>query len=128
VALEALKSVMEQCGESLTAGWDSVFGVLMSAFGTPNFDSASVENAKDAINDDLTWLAPPSKMVSRRLGRSAFASVHLVCSDFLAAVPDNSISTLLELLVRFCSQQEDLNMSLTVSEVAFICPTPAYTC
>lgn len=112
-ALEALKSVMEQCGESLTAGWDSVFGVLMSAFGTPNFDSASVENVKDAIDDDLTWFVRPSKMISRRLGRSAFASVHLVCSDFLAAVPDNSISMLLELLVRFCSQQEDLNMSLT---------------
>ncbi|OCK77869.1 hypothetical protein K432DRAFT_427690 [Lepidopterella palustris CBS 459.81] len=112
VALEALKSVMEQCGESLTAGWGSVFAVLLSAFGTRNYDPAGEESVKD-VGDEESWSLQPAQIISKRLARSAFGSVHLVCSDFLAAVPDNSIPTLLELLMRFCSQQEDLNMSLT---------------
>ncbi|KAF2813399.1 uncharacterized protein BDZ99DRAFT_438522 [Mytilinidion resinicola] len=112
IALEALKSVMEQCGESLTAGWDSVFVVLKSAFETRHSKHNETDSHKsNGRSTDLSL--QPSRVRSKRLARSAFGSAHLVCSDFLATVPDSSISTLLELLILFCAQQDDLNMSLT---------------
>lgn len=114
IALEALKSVIEHCGESLVAGWASVIESLMSAFATtkpstqgPNQDS-EVSEADNRTNN-----AP--NVISRSLARSAFVTVSLICSDFMSVVPDACLSTLLELLRRFCSQKEDLNMSLTVS-------------
>ncbi|KAF1946133.1 hypothetical protein EJ02DRAFT_262432 [Clathrospora elynae] len=113
IALEALKSVIEQCGESLVAGWGSVIESLMSVF-TPNEPSAPA-----GLNEVETTKASKGRhnytveVISRSLARSAFATVNLVCSDFMTAVPDACLSTLLELLHRFCCQKEDLNMSLT---------------
>jgi len=113
ITLEALKSVIEQCGESLVAGWVSVFDSLLSVFEEPS----------SSDNEELTADAPignasrtePLEVISKSLARTAFGTVQLVCSDFVAAVPDNCLSTLLELLLRFSRQQDDLNMSLTVS-------------
>jgi hypothetical protein len=114
IALEALKSVIEQCGESLVAGWASVIESLMSVF-TQKVPTVQ-ENTKDADTLDISKdTTTPTDVISRSLARSAFATANLVCSDFMTAVPDACLSTLLELLRRFCSQREDLNMSLTVS-------------
>lgn len=115
IALEALKGVIEQCGESLVAGWGAVFDSLMSVF-LDEATYASYHHASaDSMVPDLSERSRAVHVVSRPLARSAFATVHLVCSDFMSAVPDGCLSTLLELLLRFSSQQEDLNMSLTVS-------------
>lgn len=115
IALEALRSVIEHCGESLVAGWVSVLDSLMSVFSTrersmivDGHESATVEKATQSR-------IPTVEIISRSLARSAFATANLICSDFMATVPDACLSTLLELLLSFCSQQEDLNMSLTVS-------------
>ncbi|EUC37662.1 hypothetical protein COCCADRAFT_22835 [Bipolaris zeicola 26-R-13] len=112
VALEALKSVIEQCGESLVAGWASVIESLMSVFvpDQSSFQEQKHENERPQVDKRLEN-AP--EVISRSLARSAFATVSLICSDFMTAVPDVCLSTLLELLRRLCSQQEDLNMSLT---------------
>jgi hypothetical protein len=114
ITLEALKSVIEQCGESLVAGWSAVLGSLMSIF----LDGGSSSDRDTQTENRMTRIAREQyqavEVISRPLARSAFATVHLVCSDFLAAVPDASLSTLLELLLRFCCQRDDLNMSLTV--------------
>ena len=110
IALAALKSVIEQCGESLVAGWVSVFDSLSSVFTfTPRSD--------DTGTNDITPEAFSNavEVISKTLARTAFGTIQLVCSDFLAAVPDTSLSTLLELLLNFSCQQGDLNMSLTVS-------------
>lgn len=106
IALEALKSVIEQCGESLVAGWGAVFESLMSVFlvNEVGLDSEDEKVARQRV-----------EVISRSLARSAFATLHLVCSDFMSAVPDACLSNLLELLLRFSCQQEDLNMALTVS-------------
>ncbi|KAH7130772.1 hypothetical protein B0J11DRAFT_261034 [Dendryphion nanum] len=110
IGLEALKSVIEQCGESLVAGWDSVFDSLLSVFTS----SHGVNNSGDSTRDNIQGELPLDvKVISKALARSAFGTVQLVCSDFLAAVPDTSLATLLELLLRFSRQQDDLNMSLT---------------
>ncbi|KAF2266950.1 hypothetical protein CC78DRAFT_594789 [Lojkania enalia] len=113
IALEALKNVIEQCGESLVAGWDSVFDSLLSVFTTPD-PLAEAQEPNGPLGSQRAAHIPKSvEVISKQLARAAFGSVQLVCSDFLAAVPDTSLSTLLELLLKFCRQQDDLNMSLT---------------
>jgi hypothetical protein len=113
ITLEALKSVIEQCGESLVAGWVSVFDSLLSVFAEPS-SSDNDESATDTLLGHASR-TEPLEVISKSLARTAFGTVQLVCSDFLAAVPDNCLSTLLELLLRFSRQQDDLNMSLTVN-------------
>lgn len=115
IALEALKGVIEQCGDSLHTGWSVVFGSLMSVFfpnnRAPPIDSGRRESKSSMQISDSEVI----DVISRSLARSAFAIVQLVCSDFMSAVPDACISSLLELLHSFCRQGQDLNMSLTVS-------------
>ncbi|KAI2474711.1 Sec7-N domain containing protein [Pyrenophora tritici-repentis] len=112
IALEALKSVIEQCGESLVAGWTSVIGSLISVFAPPL--PFVQEKPGDIEPSEATKHSNTKQdVISRSLARSAFATTNLICSDFMTAVPDACLSTLLELLRRFCSQREDLNMSLT---------------
>jgi hypothetical protein len=115
IALEALKDVIEQCGESLVAGWGSVFDCLLSVFASRDLLFQREWKPDEASNGKAKEPFQSVAVISRPLARSAFGTVQLVCSDFLAAVPDNSLSILLELLLRFCCQKEDLNMSLTVS-------------
>jgi hypothetical protein len=116
IALEALKGVIEQCGESLVAGWGAVFESLMSVFIVGNLAGNQDSQRMSLGPSDHERNSYGAEVISRSLARSAFATVHLVCSDFMAAVPDGCLSTLLELLLRFSCQQGDLNMSLTVSE------------
>jgi hypothetical protein len=111
IALEALKSVIEHCGESLVAGWGAVFESLMSVFLIKETDPSGNKTSTYSNGRDLHGV----EVISRSLARSAFGTVQLVCSDFMSAVPDACLSTLLELLLRFSCQQDDLNMSLTVS-------------
>ncbi|KAI8936536.1 hypothetical protein NX059_006939 [Plenodomus lindquistii] len=112
IALESLRGVIEQCGESLVAGWGSVIDSLMSVF---LIDPPTVAEGGSAIPKlgPTQSSVPGVEVISRSLARSAFATANLVCSDFMTAVPDGCLSTLLNLLLNFCSQQEDLNMSLT---------------
>jgi hypothetical protein len=111
IALEALKSMIEHCGESLVAGWGAVFESLMSVFLIKETDPSGNKSSTYSNGRDLHGV----EVISRSLARSAFGTVQLVCSDFMSAVPDACLSTLLELLLRFSCQQDDLNMSLTVS-------------
>jgi hypothetical protein len=114
IALDALKSVIEQCGESLVAGWSSVLDSLLSVF--PSKEEPAGSDRDDTSDSNGSQYHPRVvNVIARSLARSAFATVNLVCSDFMASVPDACLSTLLELLLKFCCQQEDLNMSLTVS-------------
>jgi hypothetical protein len=115
ITLEALKSVIEQCGESLVAGWSSVIDGLMSVFTSEEPSAPTGPDEVKASQANNHQRSPAIDVISRSLARSAFATINLICSDFMTAVPEACLSTLLELLHRFCCQQEDLNMSLTVS-------------
>lgn len=123
IALDALKSVIEQCGESLVAGWASVLESLLSVF-LPSEKLRETEGGDSRETHVEKRESRTVRVISRSLARSAFATVQLVCSDFLASVPDACLSPLLELLLNFCGQQDDLNMSLTVS-LAFRSPYSA---
>ncbi|KAH7054422.1 hypothetical protein B0J12DRAFT_597488 [Macrophomina phaseolina] len=110
VVLDALKSILEQCGDSLQVGWNLVFLLARSVFvgfGT-KVQGGSTENTTQEITTPQS-----SEVIATKLGRLSFSSVQLVCSDFLTAIPDDAIFLLLDLLYFFCDQGEDLNISLT---------------
>jgi hypothetical protein len=105
MVLETLRAILEQIGDSLTEGWTAVFDVILSVF---------VPLRRRSTNGD-SKLPPRSTLCSVSLGRSSFGSIQLICSDFLTCVPDSSLLTLVDTIFRFCSQDLDLNISLTVS-------------
>ncbi|KAF2761974.1 endosomal peripheral membrane protein-like protein [Pseudovirgaria hyperparasitica] len=123
IALQALRSMLEQCGESLTTGWGSVFAILRSVFIYTGSQSSQVAVEDHIDSEEGYELSSPRKpptnvyqtssTISRRLARSAFDSVQLICSDFLINIPTEVATVLLELILKFTSQDQDLNMSLT---------------
>lgn len=101
--IETLRLVLEKCGDSLDLGWDSVFAIITSIF-------------DKAISTEVVPYDEKSVYDSRssKLLRSSFGPFQLICSDFINSVPNSCLLTLLETLYAFCSQQQDLNISLTV--------------
>lgn len=106
MALEALKSILDHCGDALIIGWKSVLAIINSIFDDP----VSAGHNEDKL---------ASRGRSPLLVRSAFESLQLVCSDFLASVPSSHLISLLDTLYRYCAQELDLNISLTVSAFNF---------
>lgn len=104
LVLETLRAILEQCGDSLHIGWDSVFAILMSIFN--KLESSG--NAESLGHHELHETSP-------KLVKSSFTSLQLTCSDFLNSVPQSCLPILLETLYSFCAQGQDLNISLTVS-------------
>jgi hypothetical protein len=107
IILEGLKSIFEQCGETLISGWDIAFEIIGSVF----------------IHGDLNKPASqPSRPIttrSARLIRSSFNSLQLICSDFLSSLPPSCFLILVDTLYNFCTQDDDLNICLTVRPYAF---------
>ncbi|TVY22453.1 MON2-like protein [Lachnellula hyalina] len=97
VILEGLKSILEQCGETLISGWDIAFEIIGSVF---------VKNGNDHELKATTTR-------SSRLIRSSFNSLQLICSDFLSSLPNYCFIILVDTLYHFCTQDDDLNISLT---------------
>lgn len=121
IMLDVLRSILEHCGESLTAGWESVFTIIQSIF-EPDSAAKSDDaphnvsiNGKELPEQGID--TPDIKAIE--LLRSAFGSLQLICSDFLSAVPEAQIPSLIQLLARYCLQNEDLNISLTVRVVLY---------
>ncbi len=101
LSLEALRSILEHCGDSLEIGWTSVLTIINSIFAPPISDHATV--------------AASAHLRSQKLVTPAFGSLQLICSDFLSSVPPSHVLSLLDTLHSFSSQDQDLNISLTVS-------------
>ena len=108
--VDALRAILEKCGESLVAGWNRSIAILSSVFersGSP----------PDRYDDDdeahIDWENVSNVLVSNQLGKAAFAAAQLICSDFLTALSSAVTPSLVELLHRFASQSDDLNISLT---------------
>jgi hypothetical protein len=107
--LDALKSILERSGESLVAGWNKILALISSVFDS---DKAFISGGPDKTTT-LDWSQISHEFISTRLGREAFSAVQLVCSDFLGLLPSAAIPAMIELLYRFMSQRDDLNLSLT---------------
>ncbi|KAF3929265.1 hypothetical protein AA313_de0206282 [Arthrobotrys entomopaga] len=99
-ALEALTTMLEQSGENLKAGWDVLFSIMNTAFRAP------IEGKT---------FRPAGKSI--RLLKTSFASLQLICTDFLGLLPIDCVLVLIDTLYAFCAQVDDLNISLTVSGV-----------
>ncbi|POS84644.1 hypothetical protein EPUL_003054 [Erysiphe pulchra] len=102
IFLESLKSFLENCGDKFVNGWDVVFSIIGSVF--INEDIQVDENLKESKEAIIR---------SGKIIRSAFNSLQLICSDFLSSLPDNCFIILIDTLFKFCSQNVDLNISLT---------------
>ena len=103
--LEAARSILEQCGDSLQSGWDTIFRIITSTFNRPT---------------KIDEIVPLSKFRTKspKLVRSSYGSLQLICSDYLNHVPLSCLAMLLDTLYMFSSQSQDLNISLTVSPPA----------
>ncbi|KAL9636930.1 MAG: hypothetical protein Q9164_002522 [Protoblastenia rupestris] len=105
LVLEALRAILEHCGDNLVQGWKDVFLIVISAFArTP-----SIEYDASSYNRRGT------RPTSSALVRSSFGSLQLICSDFLSSVPRSSLPQLLDTLYCFSAQDHDLNISLTTA-------------
>lgn len=127
-ALEAVKAILEECGESLAFGWRSIFAILQSSFtagerpkqGSDDGSASGEHPHEDAPSERKMMLRP----ISTRLARAGFECIQLICSDFLPYLKRSRIVLLLDLLSLFASQKEDVNISLTVSRCSiFLCRT-----
>ncbi|KAK3681519.1 Endocytosis and vacuole integrity protein [Vermiconidia calcicola] len=107
--VDALRAILERCGESLVAGWNRTIAIISSVFER----SGSPPDRQDDEETHIDWPHVSMGLVSVQLGRAAFAATQLICSDFLSALSDAVIPSLVELLYRFSVQSDDLNISLT---------------
>jgi len=100
VVLETLRGILEHAGDTISNGWSVVFEIIRSSF-----------------VDDINRAA----LISIQNGRSAFSSLQLICSDFLSDRLKSTMHILIDLLYDFASQEEDINISLTVSPPTEVC-------
>ncbi|KAK5123090.1 hypothetical protein LTR85_003287 [Meristemomyces frigidus] len=113
---DALRAILERCGESLIAGWNKTLAIISSAFERSEHTSmVQQHNAQTRID----WQHVNSDFVSLRIGRLAFSATQLVCSDFLGALPTGVMPSMIELLHRFIGQSDDLNVALTAVTTAW---------
>ncbi|KAL5629544.1 hypothetical protein BROUX41_001150 [Berkeleyomyces rouxiae] len=100
ILLDGLKNILETCGETLVSGWEVAFEIMDSIFvylGDKN--SMTVANGLSTR--------------SAKLVRPSFNSLQLICSDFLASLPNTCFLLLVDTLYKFSSQDDDLNIALT---------------
>ncbi|KAH8902090.1 endosomal peripheral membrane protein [Coniochaeta sp. PMI_546] len=102
--LDGLRGILENCGESLVQGWEITFEIIDTIFANQAF----VSNGEGTDNHRATLIAR-----SARLIRPSFASLQLICSDFLPSLPNSCFLNLVDTLYKFCSQDDDLNVALT---------------
>ncbi|MCJ1478943.1 hypothetical protein MMC13_007627 [Lambiella insularis] len=109
LALDCLRSALEQYGDSLLDGWEHVFAIIATAFG----------DLSPPMAEGFSKSQPPQNLPivivakSPRLTRSAFGSLQLISSDFLSSVPPTCILRLLMSIYSFSCQRDDFNISLT---------------
>ncbi|CAK7564824.1 MAG: Endocytosis and vacuole integrity protein [Sporothrix epigloea] len=105
VILDGLKSLLEDSGEALINGWNVVFEIIDSLFMEENSLSATQPGSDSSESALVTR--------SNRLIKPSFASLQLICSDFLSSLPNTCYLSLVNTLYKFCTQSDDLNVALT---------------
>lgn len=102
IVLDGLRSIIEVCGQTLVSGWDVTFDIIGSVF---------ISREENLEEDHARNLGTRSS----KLVRSSFSSLQLICSDFLPSLPNSCFLILVDTLYKFSSQNDDLNIALTVS-------------
>ncbi|KAK3291338.1 uncharacterized protein B0H64DRAFT_367410 [Chaetomium fimeti] len=106
IILEGLKSLLENCGESLISGWEVTFEIIDTIFIERNL---STEVKQDGVSQRAAVLHTRAV----KLIRPSFASLQLICSDFLPSLPNACFLNLVDTLYKFCTQEDELNVALT---------------
>ena len=107
--VDALRAILERCGGSLVAGWNRTIAIISSVFER----SGAPPDRQDDEQAHIDWENISNDLAAVQLGKAAFAATQLICSDFLSALSSAVTPSLVELLHRFASQNDDLNISLT---------------
>lgn len=107
IILEGLKSLLENCGETLVCGWEMTFEIIDTIFIDKAF---SADSKQDVSSQKAVILTRSVKLI-----RPSFASLQLICSDFLPSLPNACFLNLVDTLYKFCTQDDELNVALTVS-------------
>jgi hypothetical protein len=107
IVLDGLKSTLENCGEAFERGWAIAFEVLGSIF-VPRRQAQEAGGGGRAAQQ-LALMTRSAKLI-----RPSFNSLELICSDFLTSLPNSCFLLLVDALYKFCSQDDDLNIALTV--------------
>ena len=105
LALDALRAILEHCGDVLFRGWNDIFAIILSVC-----DKGSRREVKPSSSPAFRAQARSPSLV-----KSSFGSLQLICSDFMSSVPRSSLALLLDTLYYFSAQDHDLNISLTTS-------------
>ena len=107
IILDGLQSIIEGNGETLIKGWDIAFEIIGTIFVTRDVNH---EYRRGSVANPILLDTRSAKLI-----RSSFNSLQLICSDFLASLPNSCFLILVDNLYKFCSQDDDLNIALTVS-------------
>lgn len=112
VILDGLKVILENCGETLVEGWSLAFYIVDSIFidRRPRHDEQ--DESHGGRRGSTVLMTRSGKLI-----KSSFASLQLICSDFLPSLPITCFMHLVDTLYKFCSQDDDLNVALTVSTI-----------
>ena len=101
--LEALENILGQSGHSFAKAWPLVFQILESiTIGPETKDPDHVEE---------------HQLLATNLTPVAFRCVQLICNDFLHLLGLEPLERLIQLLGTFGQQENDLNMSLTTTNL-----------
>jgi hypothetical protein len=112
MVLESLRAILERSGESLIAGWDRMIAIIAGgAFERQDGLLEATDGHDSGVPVD--WQSLSIELVSPQIGRTAFATTELLCSDFLDSLPIGVMPSLINLLQRFMCQIDDLNTALT---------------
>ena len=115
IILDGLKGILEECGESLISGWEIAFDIIGSVFIMKEYGPG---DRPRAATDPTIIETRSSKLV-----RASFNSLQLVASDFLASLPNSCFLILVDTLYKFSSQDDDLNIALTVRSAVGLSPS-----
>lgn len=113
ILLETLKLTIEASGDTLVTGWTQTFGIVLTAFNPhslPAVDPGHMFGQKATHLEELRI-----SFTHAKIGRAAFDTIQLICSDFLSKVSEDQLALLVDILFCFCVQQDDLNIALTIT-------------
>lgn len=108
LALETLKSALEECGESVTSGWPLVFDLISTVFDRTGSGPIDEPNGDEPFSSGTRSLI----VRSPKLVRTAYDSLQLVASDFLGLLPASCLLEMIESFSKFAAQNEEFNISL----------------
>ncbi|KAL2264604.1 hypothetical protein VTJ83DRAFT_7114 [Remersonia thermophila] len=109
ILLEGLRSLLENCGESLVSGWELTFEIIGSIF----IEKTPASDAPAAADGGGAQRRPAFPTRAVKLIRPSFSSLQLICSDFLPSLPNACFLNLVDTLYKFCTQDDELNVALT---------------